>query len=362
VLSKLYRSRVPLLVLQALLLFSAVHSQTEDPTPAPSPDSNPAIIAPAATAAANTPPAPATNDPTPVVETNIAPEDRIHFGDLIEIDVVGSLEYDWQGKVNQEGFLAELAFAAEPVLALCQSEESLAQKIAAAYGKYLRSPLITVKILDRSDRPIATLLGAVKTPAAFRIKRAVRLNELVIRAGGIADNASGEIQIYRPAGLSCESDKSLAGDKAPTGDGTHLIEVNITDLIAGRAEANPVIHTGDVITVKKSAVIYVTGGVTNPRAIFARQEMTLSRAIATAGGTLKGADLKKIVIYRRQNGATSIVDADLIKIESKETPDVVLQAFDVIEVPQTGRELKRQPPVIRTDDPGSVALPLIVVD
>ncbi|MDM7924023.1 MAG: hypothetical protein QUS14_17160 [Pyrinomonadaceae bacterium] len=29
----------------------------------------------------------------------------IHYGDLIDIDVVGSFEYDWRGTLTQEGFI-----------------------------------------------------------------------------------------------------------------------------------------------------------------------------------------------------------------------------------------------------------------
>jgi protein involved in polysaccharide export with SLBB domain len=305
------------------------------------------------------PPVTATNILAAPKETNVPPEDLIHFGDVVEIDVVGSLEYDWQGKITPEGFLAELSFAAEPVLALCQREESVAQKIALAYSKYLRNPQVAVKIVDRSDRPTATLLGAVKTPTTFRIKRAVRLNELIIRAGGVIDNASGEIQIFRPQGLSCGSDIL---DAANGESGSRFINVTIANLIAGKPDANPFVRTGDIVTVKRSAKIYVIGGVSKPQTIFARQEMTVSRAIATAGGAVKGADMTKAVVYRRINGMNTRINVDLTKIAIKETPDVVLQASDIVEVPQAGHDPKTEPQGIRPEAPAIVILPVIIID
>lgn len=348
---------------QFLLLFSVIHSQTSGPAP-PSPSPSPAGEN---TGSATAPADAASNDKQPLKDraaTTVAPalavpEDLIHFGDLIEIEVIGSPEYNWQGKITPEGFLAELAFAAEPVFALCQSEESVAQKITAAYGKYLRSSQVSVKILDRSLRPTARLFGAVKTPASFQIKRAVRLNELVILAGGITDSASGEIQVFRPAKLSCEN-----AAEGPEG-GSRYINVRIADLIAGKPEANPFVKAGDVVTVQEAASIYLTGGVNNPQKIFARQQMTVSRAIAAAGGIVKGANTKNIVIYRRQNGTTSVIDVDLGKIESKQADDVILQAYDIVEVPQAGRDPKKQPPVINAADlarPDQANLPLIIVD
>lgn len=353
--SNKYSIRIRLLIPQFLLLVSIIHAQTSDPAPAPSPAGE-------ATGSATAPADAASNNKQPSKDITaatvaVAPEDLIHYGDLLEIDVIGSLEYDWQGKITPEGFLAELSFAVEPVFALCQSEAEVAQKIAAAYGKYLRNPQVEVKILDRSSRPVARLFGAVKTPASFQIKRAVKLNELVILSGGITDNASGEIQVFRPAKLSCEN--------ASGGEGSRYINVKITDLIAGKPEANPYIKAGDVVTVQEAAAIYVTGGVNYPQKIFARQQMTISRAIATAGGLIKGANAKNIVIYRRQNGATSTIDVDLGKIEGKQADDVILQAYDIVEVPQAGRDPKKQPPFISGADlarPDQANLPLVIVD
>ncbi len=345
-LNKYCSYRLTLLVAQLFLLFLVTYSQTGEPVPSPTPSAlieNPAI-------ASN-----ALNIPPPVNEPNIVPEELIHYGDVVEIDVVGSFENDWQGRVNPEGFLAELSFAAEPVLALCQSEETVAQKIAAAYGKYLRSPQVIVRIVDRSARPVTMFLGAVKNQQRFLLKRAARLNELVFLAGGITDNASGEIQIFRPEKLSC----------LPEAGSNYIIKIKIADLIAGKPEANPLIRTGDIVTILEAAPIYVTGGVNYPQKIFARQEMTVSRALAAAGNTVKGANIKNIVIYRRENGVTSTIEVDLSKIIAKQAEDTVLRPFDVVDVPRAGSEPKKQPPVIAGADgsqKNGADLPLVIVD
>src|SRR4051794_28459787 len=49
--------------------------------------------------------------------------DLIHYGDLIDVDVVGNLDGDWRGTVNPEGFIQGLQYAADPIYALCKSEE-----------------------------------------------------------------------------------------------------------------------------------------------------------------------------------------------------------------------------------------------
>ena len=91
-------------------------------------------------------------------------QNLIHLGDLIDVDVVGSTEYDWRGTLNPEGFLNGIDFVDEPIFALCQSEEAVAAAIAKGYGKFLRDPQVVVKILDRNGRPPTFLYGAIKKP------------------------------------------------------------------------------------------------------------------------------------------------------------------------------------------------------
>jgi hypothetical protein len=89
------------------------------------------------------------------LKTSISEENLIHNGDLIEVDVVGSTEYDWRGTLNPEGFLNGINFTDNPIFALCQTEESVGAKIAESYEKILREPTIIVRILDRSKRPVS---------------------------------------------------------------------------------------------------------------------------------------------------------------------------------------------------------------
>ncbi|MGI8789220.1 MAG: polysaccharide biosynthesis/export family protein [Pyrinomonadaceae bacterium] len=323
-----------------------------------------------------------TPTPTPENVSVSAPKseiDLIHLGDLVDVDVIGSLEYDWRGTVNPEGFLDGVHYAENPIYALCRSEESVAEEIAKSYSKILRDPKVVVKILDRSNRPLAVLYGAVKTPQRFQIKRQIYLNELIIVSGGLTDKASGEIQVYRPKNLSCAASEKQSGDNK-TADGeeksassetteqngdANYINVKISDLLAGKKEANPQILSGDIVTVQEAESIYVIGGVANPKPISSRSQITLSRAIASAGGTTKDADEKKITIYRREAGETKIIEADLEKIKDKKADDIVLKAFDIVEVPQSGRGKRKLSPMFNIDDSNgknTANLPLRIIE
>ncbi|MGH9819117.1 MAG: hypothetical protein ACRD43_03015, partial [Pyrinomonadaceae bacterium] len=44
--------------------------------------------------------------------------DLVHYGDVIDVDVVGSLDFDWRGTLNPEGFLDGMERIEDPVYAL----------------------------------------------------------------------------------------------------------------------------------------------------------------------------------------------------------------------------------------------------
>lgn len=269
---------------------------------------------------------------------------RIHYGDLVDVDVVGSVDYDWRGTLTPEGFLDGFDLIPKQIFALCRSETDIASEIATEYARILRDPKVIVRVIDRSNRAVAMLNGAVRLPHRFRIQRPVRLNELIVYAGGISDSASGEIRIQRPKDLSC----SGVTDPAKEQTGPTVLIVKISDLLKGIAEANPHVLSGDIVTVLEAYPIYVIGGIARPGKIDSREQITLSRAIATAGGLLKNAEKGKITIYRR-GGGQSIIEADLEKIEAGTAEDHVLKPFDVVDVTQKGGRPRKLPP-----DPESV--------
>jgi protein involved in polysaccharide export with SLBB domain len=196
------------------------------------------------------------------------------------------------------------------------------------------------------------ILGAVKTPARFRLMRPVHLRELLIAAGGLTDDTSGDISIFRPAGLSCERNVATAGagdpqnPTPPSGNGPLHLNITIKDLLTGKTAADPLILGGDIVTVTTSQPIYVMGAVNNPRPIYSHGEMTLSRAIDSAGGLSKGAVAEAVAIFRREGGESRVITANLEKIKNGVEGDIDLKAFDIIDVAFRGRPKRKYPPVI----------------
>ncbi|PYT00917.1 MAG: hypothetical protein DMF63_04420 [Acidobacteria bacterium] len=291
----------------------------------------------------------------------------VHFGDLVEVDVIGSYEYDWRGSLTPDGYLDGPDTLENHIFALCQTEEALSVAVQREFAKTLRDPKVAVRILDRSNRAVAFLSGAVRSPKRFQIKRKVQLNELLVLSGGITDRSSGEISIFRPPNMNCtEPKRNTNGEflKASQPGGAETINIKISDILRGEPAANPEILSGDIVTVSEAMPVYIIGGVNVPQQISLRNQLTLSRAIASAGGLAKEGN-SRVTIFRREGRETNRISADLDKIAAGETEDPVLKSFDIVDVPQRGRPARTRTPVIDKGIPMSStlrALPLRVVD
>lgn len=303
-----------------------------------------------------------TTSPTPVAE-----EDLVHFGDVIDVDILGGFEFDWRGTLTPDGYLDGVDGFNEPVYGLCRSEAEISAGVAKAFSKILRDPKVIVRIIDRSNRAVVRIEGAVKTPTRFRIKRAVRLTELLVRAGGLTDDVSGEISIFRPRNLSClqTTDDGNKNSRSPLDNGSQIITIKISDLLSGNTTANIQILSGDMIDVQRGVPVYVIGAVNSPRPVYSRASLTVSRAIASAGGIAKDADASRVNIFRREGTETKSIEVDLDKIKRGVTDDIILSSFDIIVVASKGGGKRTFPPGLENgtkDNRNGRELPLQVID
>jgi len=109
-------------------------------------------------------------------------------------------------------------------------------------------------------------------------------------------------------------------------------------LKSGKPQANPFIRPGDYIMVTEAEPVYITGSVVNPQGVYVRDQLTLSTALAMVGGVKKEARLDDIRIYRSRPGSSQreIIRVNLAAIKKNQKPDILLQPYDWIEVPEAG--------------------------
>jgi polysaccharide biosynthesis/export protein len=231
-------------------------------------------------------------------------------GDVIDVRVFGQPELSSSVQVDSDGNLSALPFIEKPIAAKCRSDKDVQKDITTAYSKFINNPQVSVRISERNSRQPATVFGAVRQPTRVEMKRRVRLNELMAVSGGFTERASGTIQILHTEPLMCPEP----------------------------VEANPIIRPGDYVLVTEAEPVYITGSVMSPGGIFLRDQLMLSRALAMVGGARKEAKLTEVRIFRQIPGSANqeVLTVDVAAIRKNQKPDVLLQAYDVIEVPEAG--------------------------
>ena len=255
---------------------------------------------------------------------------RIGPGDVIEVRVSRAPELSREAvRVDQSGKI-RMPMWNDDVQAACLTEGELAQNIAKLYLRFKRDPHVDVFVKEFQSQPVA-VTGAVRTASNFKLQRQVRLLELLSFAGGPSEKAGQTVQIVHAGGPS-PCDKKTETD---TGD---LITYKLADTLRGVPEANPYVRPGDIVEVLAADQVYVIGNVMRPTIIALNEPITVSRAIAVAGGTAPATKKDKIRIIRQTPGNTAKEEiyVDLGAIEKRNAEDVALLANDIVDVPISG--------------------------
>ena len=258
---------------------------------------------------------------------------RIGPGDVLEVRVSMAPELSRDGvRVDQRGMI-RMPMWDDDVPAACLTEGQLAASIAKIYLKYKRDPHVDVFVKEFQSQPVA-VTGAVRSASNFKLQRQVRLLELLSFAGGPSEAAGQTVQIVHAGGPSlCEKSK-----EATASDTGGLVSYKLEDTLHGVLEANPYVRPGDIVRVLEADQVYVVGNVLRPTIIPLKEPITISRAIAFAGGTAPNTKKDKVRIIRQRPGSTTKLEifVDLGAIEKRKAEDVALLANDIVDVPISG--------------------------
>ena len=259
-------------------------------------------------------------------------------GDMLDVRVFGQPDLNAIVEVDSDGNISSLPFLEVPIPAKCRNEKEVQKAISTAYEKYLKKAQVSVRITDRRSRPPATVFGAVRNPTRVQMHRRVRLNELMAVSGGFTDRASGTIQIVHTEPLMCPGPGEEKDARPIDWTNNPLQVIKISDLTRNKVESNPIVRPGDYILVTEAEPIYITGSVVAPQAIPKKEHLTLSRALAMVGGPRKEAKTSAVKIYRTntETGQQDTITVDYSAIRKNQAPDVILQAYDIIDVPEAG--------------------------
>lgn len=264
-------------------------------------------------------------------------------GDVIEGKVLGESTFDFVASVDEDGNI-EVPFFDQPVMAKCRSERELRADVTKLVSKYLRSPLVSVRITERKSRPPATIFGEVRTPQQVILTRKTSLLEVLSFSGGVTEDAGGMVQVFRTQTPMCSDNTENDAWKSATGENLDVPSrmYSLSSLRLGLEEANPLIYPGDVVVVQKAAPVYITGEVNQPVGLLLKEGgLSLSQAMAMVGGVRREAKTKDIKIYRLKPNTKDreviSVNYDLIKKEKQK--DVMLEPYDIVEVDKSKKSI-----------------------
>jgi len=187
---------------------------------------------------------------------------------------------------------------------------------------------VDVFIKEYHSKQVA-IIGAVDDQSRFELQRRVRLLELLTYAKGPSAKAGQTINVVHGQMSSLCHDAD-AEDLNRTFSSYHL-----SDTLRGDPNANPYLDGGDIVTLPEADQVYVVGNVFTPITIALKEPVTLSSAIAMAGGLRQDTKKDKIRIVRQEPGSTTKKEiiVDLYAIEKHNAEDPALQPNDIIDVP-----------------------------
>jgi polysaccharide export outer membrane protein len=190
--------------------------------------------------AASTPAGPAPAEAPKTVAYRIAPSDKL------SVSVIGETELNAANKrVDASGNINLALVLDVHVAGLTVSEAQTAIENAYKDGRILRNPQVSINIEEYSPREVS-ISGMIKIPGKYPLppETVLTLKDLVLKAGGFSDTASGtKVKITRTLP-----------------DGTSKIFIkDIDSLLRGRQAANSTdgafpLEPGDLVYVPEKII------------------------------------------------------------------------------------------------------------
>lgn len=292
----------------------------------------PLMLILAATVGAQQPPeqTTATNAAQPAATTQPANDSvyRIGPGDVLDIRVYNKPQLAREAVRVEGNGMIRMPLIETDIQAACKTESELAKDISTRYAKYYKNLPVDVFIKEYHSKQVA-IIGAVNDQSRFELQRRVRLLELLTYAKGPSPKAGQTINIVHGQMSSlCQTTEGEDLNKT-------FSSYRLSDTLRGEPNANPFLNAGDVVTLPEADQVYVVGNVFTPITIALKEPVTLSSAIAMAGGLKQDTKKDKIRIVRQEPGSTTKKEiiVDLYAIEKRKAEDPVLEPNDIIDVP-----------------------------
>jgi len=252
---------------------------------------------------------------------------RIGPGDVLDVRIYNRPQLSRDGVRVEGNGMIRMPLIEGDIKAVCLTEGELAKEISTRYARYYKNLQVDVFIKDYQSQQVA-VIGAVNDQSRFKLQRRIRLLELLTFAKGPSTKAGQTINVVH-------SSASSPCKKVEESDAAVFSSYKLSDVLQGDPKSNPYLEAGDIVTVPEADQVYVVGNVFMPITIPLREPVTLTRAIAMAGGLKQDTQKDKIRVLRQEPGTPvrKEITVDLSAIEKKRSEDLALLPNDIIDVP-----------------------------
>jgi len=260
-------------------------------------------------------------------------------GDLLHIEVFDVPELSRDVRVGDAG---DISYPLIPGriqaagLTVYKLEEKLEQLLIE--NGLVSHPQVSVFVKEQNSQPVS-IVGAVQKPMVYQLVRPTTLLEVISNAGGISDDAGSTIIVTRGGQNSADPLAGAGEGTAPESD-SQIVTIRLQDLIeSGNPVYNVPIFGGDVISVPRAGIVYVTGaGVQQPGGYVLQSrgdQITAMRAVSLAHGLTGFAKADNAVIFRPNpaTGRNDIIPVHLKQIQNRKIEDIVMKSKDVLYIP-----------------------------
>jgi polysaccharide export outer membrane protein len=239
-------------------------------------------------------------------------------GKLFQIDSAGEINLPFVGSVHAAG----------------STVPALEAELRPLFSPYFTTPRITVTLSQAVGQTVS-ISGAVRNPTVVELKGRKTLLEILAAGGGVSPEAGPTLTIAREIRWG---PLPLPGSHPDTAGTATIADVNVSKLLAGDpAEDIPVLPK-DAITVKKARMIFVWGDVKKPGAFPMTDHSVVSavQALSLADGLLNTASPQGALILRPHPGKRlEELPVNLKKVIERKSPDIILEADDVLYIPNS---------------------------
>ena len=258
----------------------------------------------------------------------IGPEDLIEVVVFEEEKLNKTVRVSSQGNIN----LPLVGIVKAKGLTSSELEKEIRDLLTSTY---MYDPHVTVFIKEYHNQRIS-LMGAVQKPGVYDVPGQKTVLDVLTMAGGLRDDAGKLLFLIRPPTREGDNPKGAkrAEERQP-----EMFTANIEELlIKGDLRFNFLLSHGDVINIPPAGKVYIGGFVGKPGGIPLSRDMTLSQAIAVAGGCEpKSASTEtRIFRYTGKGSEKEILTFNVDAIHKGQQPDPYLKDNDIVFVPRSG--------------------------